>query len=120
MAYDLTIKKNAGGEWIVEPEGGARMVQIGENVAWRIDPSESAIAQIQFCEDLFEASGQLDKHWVAVVEGSASVELTLDKKALPDPTVRRRTYRYAVAVVDASGTHFAIGNNPPPDLDVGN
>jgi hypothetical protein len=120
MAYDLTIKKNAGGEWIVEPVGGARTVQIGENVVWRIDPNESAKAQIQFCEDLFEASGQLDKHWVSVLEKSASLELTLASKALPDPTIRRRTYRYAVAVVDSDGTHYAIGSNPPPDLDVGN
>lgn len=120
MAYDLTIKKNAGGQWIVEPVDGARMVEIGENVVWRIDPGEPATAHIQFCEDLFEASGQLDKHWVAVLENSASLELTVASKALPDPTIRRRTYRYAVAVVDAGGTHYAIGNNPPPDLDVGN
>ena len=54
MAYNLTIKKDTTGEWVVEPVDGARMVKSGENVVWRIDPSESATAHLQFLEDLFE------------------------------------------------------------------
>ena len=117
MAYNLTIKKNSGGEWVVEPVDGARMVTPGENVVWHIDPKDPATAHLQFLEDLFEPSGQLDKHWVSEIKESGGLELTVSSKALPDPNVRRRTYRYAVAVVDSDGMHYAIGNNPPPDLE---
>ena len=119
MTYSLTIKKNSGGDWIVEPDGGPSMVRVGDKVVWQMDPSETATAHLQFLEDIFEPSSDLDTHWVGVVQQSGSLELTVAGKALPDPSIRRRLYGYAVAVVDSGGTHYAIGNNPPPDLDVG-
>lgn len=119
MTYDLTIRKNASGQWVVQPDNGKSIVKPGDTVVWRIDPAESAIAHLQFLEDIFEASGDVNEHLVSVLEPGATLALTVAGKALPDPRVRRRSYGYAVAVVESGGTRFAFGSNPPPDLDVG-
>ncbi len=120
MSHNLIIKKNAGGEWIVSQDGEKSMIKPGEDVFWQIDPGEIATAHLQFLEDLFEPSGDLDTHWVGTLKAGESLKLRLASKALPDPNVIRRTCGYAVAVVDDDGMHYAIGHNPPPDLDVGN
>jgi hypothetical protein len=119
VTYDLTIRRNASGQWVVEPDNGKSVVKPGDTVVWKIAEAESAIAHLQFLDDIFESSGSLDEHLVSVLEPGATLQLTLAGKALPDPRVLRRTYGYAVAVVDPGGTSYAIGNNPPPDLDVG-
>lgn len=119
MVYDLVVRKNASGQWVVEPVNGKSVVKPGDTVSWRIGGTEPAVAHLQFLEDIFESSGDVDEHLVSVLERGASLQLTVAGRALPDPRVRRRSYGYAVAVVDSGGTSFAIGNNPPPDLDVG-
>ncbi|MEJ2721380.1 MAG: hypothetical protein P8181_09600 [bacterium] len=119
MAYDLTIRKDASGQWVVQPDGGKAVVKPGDTVVWRIDAAETATARLQFLDDIFEPSPDLDAHLVSVLERGSQLALTLSQNALPDPRVLRRTYGYAVAVTDAGGTSFAIGSNPPPDLDVG-
>lgn len=119
MSYDLTIRKNASGQWVVEPDNGKDIVKPGDTVVWRIDAAAPAVAHLQFLEDIFESSGDVDAHLVGKLEPGASLQLTVAGKALPDPRVTRRTYGYAVAVVDSSGVSFAIGSNPPPELDVG-
>lgn len=119
MTYNLTIRRDTAGQWVVEPDEGKSMVKPGDIVAWSIDQSESATAHIQFLDDIFEPSGDLNEHLVSILEQGASLELTVASKALPDPRILRRTYGYAVAVVDSSGTEYAIGSNPPPDLDIG-
>ena len=119
MTYNLTIRKNGSGNWVVEPVNGKEVVRPGDTVVWQIDQGVSASAQLQFLDDIFEPSPNLDTHLVSVVKQGENLSLTLSAKAMPDPRVLRRTYGYAVAVIDASGTNYAIGNNPPPDLDVG-
>jgi hypothetical protein len=119
VTYELTIRRNTSGQWVVEPDEGKSPVAPGDTVIWRIDPGETATAQLQFLDDIFESSAAIDEHLVAVLPKGESLELTVAGKALPDPRVRRRTYGYAVAVVHADGTNYAIGSNPPPDLDVG-
>lgn len=119
MTYSLTIKKNAAGDWIVEPDTGPGTVKPGDNVAWSLDAPAQTTAHLQFCDDLFEASGDLSEHWVSVFDQAQTLQLTVAAKALPDPRVRRRTYGYAVMVIDSAGAQYAIGGNPPPELDVG-
>jgi hypothetical protein len=120
MTYRLTVKKNAAGEWIVEPDDGPSTVKPGDTVVWSLDAPAGTTAHLQFCDDIFEASSALNKHWVSMLEQTQTLELTVATKALPDPRVSRRSYSYAVMVVDSGGTQYAFGNNPPPDLDVGN
>jgi hypothetical protein len=117
--YNLTIKKNAEGDWIVVPDTGPSTVKPGDNVVWSLDAPAGTKAHLQFCDDIFEPSSALTEHWVSVVDQSQALELTVAAKALPDPRVRRRTYSYAVMVVDDGGAQYAFGSNPPPDLDVG-
>jgi hypothetical protein len=119
MTYGLNIKKNPGGDWIVAPETVASTVKPGDKVVWTLQAPAGTAAHLQFCDDIFEASSALDAHWVSVIDPTQTLELTVASKALPDPRVRRRTYSYAVAVVDSGGMTYAIGSNPPPDLDVG-
>ena len=119
MTYSLTIKKTGAGEWIVEPDAGPSVVKPGDIVSWQIDASEPTTARLQFVDDIFEPSGSLNEHWVSVIQQGETLQLTVADKALPDPRILRRTYGYAVAVVDSAGTQYAIGSNPPPDLDVG-
>jgi hypothetical protein len=119
MTYNLTVMKNARGEWIVDPDSGPSMVKVGDIVSWQIVAGETVTAHFQFLEDLFEPSNELDIHWVGVLQPSAALQLTVASKALPDPGVRRKLYGYAVAVEDSNGMHYAIGHNPPPDLDIG-
>ncbi len=118
MAYGLTIKKNAGG-WIVERSSGSGAGKPGDTVTWTIESSEPATAHLQFLNDIFDPSVRLDNHWVGVVKQGENLELTLSSKAMCDPRVLKRTHGYAVAVVDASGVRYAFGNNPPPELEVG-
>ncbi len=120
MTYSLTIKKNASGDWIVGPDSGPSIVKPGDKVVWSLDAPAEATAHLQFFDDIFEASSALNEHWVSVLDQTQAVELTVATKALPDPRVRRRSYGYAVMVVDSGGSQYAFGNNPPPDLDVGN
>lgn len=120
MAYNLSISKNAEGNWVVEPEGAASTVEPGEQVAWVLKGNPGTMAYLQFCDDIFENSAELDEHWVSVLENGQSLELTVAPRALPDPRIRRRTYSYAVMVVEDGNPRYAFGNNPPPDLDVGN
>lgn len=120
MTYNLTIKKNAAGDWIVEPDSEPGPVTPGDKVTWSIGASEQTTAHLQFCDDIFEASGDLNDHWVSMLDQTRPLELTVAAKALPDPRVRRRTYSYAVMVIDGGGAHYAFGSNPPPELDVGN
>jgi hypothetical protein len=119
VTYDLTIRKNTSGQWVVEPDGAVGVIKPGDTVAWRIGEGESAIAHLQFVDDIFEPSPEIDEHLVSKLEPGATLQLTVGGKALPDPRILRRTYGYAVAMVDAAGTTYAIGNNPPPELDIG-
>lgn len=119
MTYDVTIRRNTSGAWVVDWDGGKSVVKPGDTVVWRVDPTESATARLQFLDDIFEPSSALDSHWVSVLLKGESLQLTVAAKALPDPRVLRRTYGYAVAVIDAKGTTYALGSNPPPDLDIG-
>ena len=120
MSYKLTIKKNAAEDWIVESDGGPRVIKVGEIVEWSLDAPSGTSAYLQFVDDIFEASGGLNEHWVGVIDKGRTLELTMASNALPDPRVPRRTYGYAVMVIDSGGFQYAIGSNPPPDLDVGN
>jgi hypothetical protein len=119
MTYSLIIKKDAGENWVVAPDSGPSTIKPGDKVVWSLDAPAGTAAHLQFCDDIFEASSALDAHWVGVVDPTRTLELTVAAKALPDPRVRRRMYGYAVVVVDSSGTKYAFGSNPPPDLDVG-
>ena len=119
MTYSLTIRRGVSGQWVVEPDESKSVIKPGDIVRWRIDQSESATAHIQFLDDIFEPSSHVDEHLVSVLKPGESLELTLAASALPDPRILRCTYGYAVAMVDSSGTEYAIGSNPPPDLDVG-
>jgi hypothetical protein len=117
--YSITIRKNAAGNWIVAPDSGPSIVKPGDNVVWSLDAHPQTTAYLQFCDDIFEASSALNEHWVSVLNQAQTLELTVAAKALPDPRVRRRSYSYAVMVVDGDGAQYAFGSNPPPDLDVG-
>lgn len=119
MTYNLTIKQNAAEDWIVKPDGEPSTVKPGDTIVWSLDAPPETSAHLQFCDDIFEASGVLDEHWVTKIEHGDVLELTVSAKALPDPRVRRRSYSYAVMVVDNNGVRYAFGSNPPPDLDVG-
>ncbi|MGD8414642.1 MAG: hypothetical protein PVF33_10435 [Candidatus Latescibacterota bacterium] len=120
MTYNLTIKKNAAGNWIVDPKDGPRTIAPGDEVEWVLDASPGATAHLQFFDDIFESSGSLNEHWACALQQTETLSLTVASKALPDPRVRRRSYGYAVMVIDGAGAQYAFGNNPPPDLDVGN
>jgi hypothetical protein len=119
VTYDLTIRKDESGQWVVKPDGAPALIKPGDTVVWRIGEGESAVAHLQFVDDIFEPSPEIDEHLVGRLEPGATLELTVGGKALPDPRIPRRTYGYAVAVVDAGGVTYAIGNNPPPELDIG-
>ncbi len=119
MVYGLTIKK-VDGAWKVVPDTGARIVKVGEKVKWHLDAPGGTTAHLQFGDNIFEASAALNEHWVSVLEPGQNLELTLSAEALPGTRVKRLSHSYAVMVVGSDGPQYAIGNNPPPDLDVGN
>ena len=120
MVYNLSINKNAEGKWVVQPDDGVSTVKPGDQIVWKLNGAAGSMAYLQFCDDIFEGSGALDEHWVSVLEGGQTLELTLAPRALPDPRVHRRSYSYAVMVIEDGKPRYAFGNNPPPDLDVGN
>jgi hypothetical protein len=120
MAYNLSISKNTEGNWVVAPDGAVSTVKPGDQVVWALNGTPGTMAYLQFCDDIFEGSGALDEHWVSVLENGQSLELTVAPRALPDPRIRRRSYSYAVMVIEDGKPRYAFGNNPPPDLDVGN
>ncbi len=91
MTYNLSIKKNASGKWIVEPDDGPNIVSPGDIVKWQIDPGESVTAHIQFLDDIFESSSDHDEHLVSVLQQGSILELTVAEKSLPEPRVRQRT-----------------------------
>jgi hypothetical protein len=118
MAYNLTIRKNTERNWIIAPDTETSTVKPGEQVVWALNGNAGTMAYLQFCDDIFEGSEALDEHWVSVLENGQSLELKVASKALPDPRVDRRSYPYAVMVIEDGTPHYAFGNNPPPDLDI--
>ena len=116
--YGLTIRK-VDGVWKVVPDTGSIIVKVGDQVTWQLDAPGGTTAHLQFGDGIFEASTALNEHWVSALEPGQSLDLTVSASALPEPRVNQRSYSYAVMVIGSDGPQYAIGNNPPPDLDVG-
>ena len=125
---DITMVQ---GTWKVVPEEGERKVAPGEELEWELvtPPGYRDVkAYFQFTDrDPRAGKGPLveglSKHWTAEITGSAPdnvLRSTVHAKACR----RCGPRHYAVMVIgkDEKGGEFrewAIGKNPPPDVDVG-
>jgi hypothetical protein len=91
------------------------------HLRWRLSDQaieKGVVAHFQFTDPAFvmkrEDDDALTEHWTARLDAETP-ELTLDLH----PDAKGRTFHYAVMVVADDAPHWAIGNNPPPKIEVG-
>jgi hypothetical protein len=128
--YKMEIDR-VRGAWKVVPKGGARKVAPGEDLEWKLVTPRGysdVKAYFQFTDEdprhgTRSCVTGLTKHWTAKITRPAPNNVF--RSAIRNNACRRCGPRhYAVMVIgkDATGREFrewAIGKNPPPDVDVG-
>ena len=125
----ITISKVDGIWTVTRPPAFPAKLFPGDEVTWKLlpdpdNPNKRISAHLQFCHDNFVLGVGLSRDWTASIGpvggGIPEAYLTL---TIHDAAEKSRKHHYAVWVCDQDlrptfGT-FALGVNPPPELDLG-
>jgi len=116
--YDITISK-INGDWTVS-RPFAKVSRGGQDqIRWNLLAGNGVSAHLQFCDGTLFSGHSL--HWTASigpVGGTIPTSLTLTVHG----NAAERTHHYAVWVCDPALPEagvYAIGHNPPPEIDIG-
>ena len=132
MQRTIEIKK-VRGRWtvtVLNPLGSIKKhtkLFRGDKVTWKLyadpaHPRRKVSARLQFCHDKLVKGPGLTRDWTAAIgptSGSGPKSLTL---GIHHEATRKKKHYYAVWVCDPAlhkGGTYAVGHNPPPEIDVG-
>jgi hypothetical protein len=129
MEKQFKIMRTGNGGWQVQDVDSTVKPEAGDTVTWEFAKDENLKAFLQFPDSVFDEDDSAEDptrgEKAVIVSKHKTAQVDLENKKLglklSDKVMKGDRYQYAVFVVDKPGGHsgYAIGHNPPPEINVG-